>query len=119
MKFGRNQPRSQPSVRVARLEAIPMRLPSNPPLRGPLSPNLTMPPSIKLGGGRRQVTPIVILSMPGTLIPSDTRWSPPPGRSCPDSGLAIATTSLIGLRKRRRRIAGLSGIVSAERVAQR
>jgi hypothetical protein len=30
MKFRRNRPRSQPSVRVARLEAIPMRLPSNP-----------------------------------------------------------------------------------------
>jgi len=35
MKFGRNQPRSQPIVRVPRLEAIPMRLPSNPPLTRP------------------------------------------------------------------------------------
>jgi hypothetical protein len=35
MKFRRNQPRSQPIVRVARLEAIPMRLPSNPPVTRP------------------------------------------------------------------------------------
>ena len=35
MKFGRNQPRSQPIVRVARLEAVPVRLPSNPPLTRP------------------------------------------------------------------------------------
>ena len=57
--------------------------------------------------------------MPGALMASDTHWSPPPGRSCPDSGPAIATTSLIRLRKRRWRTAGLSGIVAAARVAQR
>ena len=52
MKFGRNQPRSQPIVRVARLEAIPMRVPSNPPVARPLSPNLTVPSSIKSGRGK-------------------------------------------------------------------
>jgi hypothetical protein len=52
-----------------------------------------------------EVTPIVILSVPGALMASDTHWSPPPGRSCPDSGPAIATTSLIRLRKRRWRTA--------------
>jgi hypothetical protein len=36
MKFGRNQPHAQPIVRVAHLEAIPMRLPSNPPLTRPV-----------------------------------------------------------------------------------
>ena len=35
MKFGRNQPRSQPIVRVAHLEAIPMRVPSNLPVTRP------------------------------------------------------------------------------------
>jgi hypothetical protein len=44
MKFGRNQPRSQPIVRVARLEAIPMRLPSNPPLTRPALAQLDGPP---------------------------------------------------------------------------
>jgi len=51
MKFGRNQPRSQPIVRVARLEAICMVYPATRPLQGPLSPNSTVPPpSIKSGG---------------------------------------------------------------------
>ena len=45
MKFGRNQPRSQPIVRVARLEAISMRLPSNPPLTRPDLAQLTGPPA--------------------------------------------------------------------------
>ena len=44
MKFGRNQPRSQPIVRVARLEAISMRLPSNPPLTRPALAQLNGPP---------------------------------------------------------------------------
>jgi hypothetical protein len=44
MKFGRNQPRSQPIVRVARLEAIPMRVPSNPPLTSPALAQLDGPP---------------------------------------------------------------------------
>ena len=44
MKFGRNQPRSQPIVQVARLEAIPKHLPSTRPLQDQLSPNLTVPP---------------------------------------------------------------------------
>jgi hypothetical protein len=35
MKFGRNQPRSQPIVRVVRLDAIPMCRPSNPHLTRP------------------------------------------------------------------------------------
>jgi hypothetical protein len=41
MKFGRNQPRSQPIVRVARLEAIPY--PATCPIQRPLSPNLRCP----------------------------------------------------------------------------
>jgi hypothetical protein len=44
MKFRRNQPRSQPIVRVARLEAIPMRLPSNPPLTRAAPAQLDGPP---------------------------------------------------------------------------
>ena len=59
--------------------------------------------------------PIVIYRMPDALMASDTHSSPPPGRSCPDSGPAIATTSLIRLRKRRWRTAGLSVIVAAAR----
>jgi hypothetical protein len=35
MKFGRNQPHSQPIVRVARRQAIPICLPRNPPLTRP------------------------------------------------------------------------------------
>ena len=50
MKFGHNQPRSQPIVRVARLEAISMRLPSNPPLKRPALAQLDGPHSIKSGG---------------------------------------------------------------------
>jgi hypothetical protein len=53
MKFGRNQPRSQPIVRVARLEALHASTQQPRPLQCPLSPNLTVPPSIKSGGGRR------------------------------------------------------------------
>ena len=116
MKFRCNQPRSQPSIRVARLEAIPMRLPNNPPLTWPALAQLDNAPEDQVRRGKTTTDPDRHL---GTLIASDTRWSPPPGRSSPDSGLAVATTSLIGLRKRRRRIAGLSGIVAAARVAQR
>src|SRR5437773_5631742 len=43
MKFARNQPRSQPIVRVARLEAICMRLPSNRPLTRPALAQLDGP----------------------------------------------------------------------------
>jgi hypothetical protein len=45
MEFGRNQPLSQPIVRVARLEAISMRLPSNPPLTRPALAQLDGPPA--------------------------------------------------------------------------
>ena len=50
MKFRHNQPRSQPIVRVARLEAICMVYPVTRPLQGPLSPNLTVPPASRQEG---------------------------------------------------------------------
>jgi hypothetical protein len=52
MKFRRNQPRSQPIVRVARLEAICMVYPVTRPLQGPLSPNLTVPPEHQVRRGK-------------------------------------------------------------------
>jgi len=52
MKFGRNQPRSQPIVQVARLEAIPKHLPSTRPLQDQLSPNLTVPPEHQVRRGK-------------------------------------------------------------------
>ena len=47
MKFGRNQPRSQPIVRVARLEAIPY--PATCPMQRPLSPTYGAPSTSQEG----------------------------------------------------------------------
>ena len=52
MKFARNQPRSQPIVRVARLEAICMRLPINPPLTRPALAQLDGPPEHQVRRGK-------------------------------------------------------------------
>jgi len=59
MKFGRNQPRSQPIVQVARLEAIPKHLPSTRPLQGQLSPNLTVPPEHQVMRAKTTISVIV------------------------------------------------------------
>jgi hypothetical protein len=64
MKFGRNQPRSQPIVRVARLKPFPYVYPATRPLQSPLSPNLTVPLSIKSGPCTAVVDPLVIRMWP-------------------------------------------------------
>ena len=61
MKFGRNQPRSQPIVRFARLQANCMRLPSNPPLTRPALAQLDGPPEHQV---RRGKTTISLMFLP-------------------------------------------------------
>jgi hypothetical protein len=51
MKFGRNQPRSQPIVRVAHRSHSPCVYPATRPLQGPLSPSLTVAPEHQVRRG--------------------------------------------------------------------
>ena len=60
MKFARNQPRSQPIVRVARLEAICMRLPSNRPLTRPALAQLDGPPEHQVRRGKTTMSSMLL-----------------------------------------------------------
>jgi hypothetical protein len=67
MKFGRNQPRCNQSFGLLASKPFPCVYPATRPLQGPLSPNLTVPSSIKSGRGKTTMSSMFLPTFRGSV----------------------------------------------------